>query len=40
MYGTDANADGNNRQTTFKITSTKLYVHFMFQLSLYQLNIM
>ena len=26
MYGTDANADGNNRETTFQITSTKLYV--------------
>ena len=26
MYGADANADGNNRKTTFKITNTKLYV--------------
>ena len=26
MYGADANADGNYRETTFKITSTKLYV--------------
>ena len=26
MYGADANADGNNRETTFKITNTKLYV--------------
>ena len=26
MYGADANADGNDRETTFKITSTKLYV--------------
>ena len=26
MYGADANADGNDRGTTFKITSTKLYV--------------
>ena len=26
MYGADANADGNARETTFKITSTKLYV--------------
>ena len=26
MYGADANGNGNNRETTFKITSTKLYV--------------
>ena len=26
MYGADANADGNDRETTLKITSTKLYV--------------
>ena len=26
IYGADANADGNDRETTFKITSTKLYV--------------
>ena len=26
MYGADGNADGNYRETTFKITSTKLYV--------------
>ena len=26
MYGADADVDGNNRETTFKITSTKLYV--------------
>ena len=26
MYGADANADGNDRETTFKITSTKSYV--------------
>ena len=26
MYGTEANADGNDRETTFKITSTKLYI--------------
>ena len=26
IYGADANADANNRETTFKITSTKLYV--------------
>ena len=26
MYGVDSNADGNDRETTFKITSTKLYV--------------
>ena len=26
MYGADANADGNDRETTFKITSIKLYV--------------
>ena len=26
MYGADANADGNDRETSFKITSTKLYV--------------
>ena len=26
MYGADANGDGNDRETTFKITSTKLYV--------------
>ena len=25
-YGADANADGNDRETTFKITSTTLYV--------------
>ena len=25
MYGAHANADGNDRETTFKITSTKLY---------------
>ena len=24
MYGADANADGNDTETTFKITSTKL----------------
>ena len=26
MYGADANADGNDRETTLKMTSTKLYV--------------
>ena len=26
MYSADANADGNDRETTFKIASTKLYV--------------
>ena len=26
MYGADANADVNDRETTFKITSTKSYV--------------
>ena len=26
MYGADANADANDRETTFKITNTKLYV--------------
>ena len=26
MHGADSNADGNDRETTFKITSTKLYV--------------
>ena len=26
MYGADADVGGNNRETTFKITSTKLYV--------------
>ena len=26
MYGADDNAGGNDRETTFKITSTKLYV--------------
>ena len=26
MYGADANTCGNDRETTFKITSTKLYV--------------
>ena len=26
MYGADADVDGNNTETTFKITSTKLYV--------------
>ena len=26
MYGADANVGGNHRETTFKITSTKLYV--------------
>ena len=26
MYGTDANADGKDEETTFKITSTKLYL--------------
>ena len=26
MYGADANADGNDREITFEITSTKLYV--------------
>ena len=26
MYGPDANTDGNDGETTFKITSTKLYV--------------
>ena len=26
IYDADANADGNDRETTFKITSTKLYV--------------
>ena len=25
MYGADANADGNDRETKFKIKSTKLY---------------
>ena len=38
MHGADTYVDGdnaNNRETTFKITSTKL-----FQLSLYQLKIM
>ena len=34
-YSADANADGNDRETTFKITSTKLYV----PMSLYQLEI-
>ena len=24
MYGSDANTDGNDRETTFKTTSTKL----------------
>ena len=26
MYGTDANADGKDEETTFKIKSTKLYL--------------
>ena len=26
IYDADANTDGNDRETTFKITSTKLYV--------------
>ena len=26
MYGADVNADGNDRETTLNITSTKLYV--------------
>ena len=30
MYGADANTDGNDRETTLKITSTKLYVPIVF----------
>ena len=29
IYGSDANADGNDRETTFKITSTCSNCHFI-----------
>ena len=39
MYGAEANADGNDRDTTFKTTNTKLYVPIVTLLTIDNINL-